>query len=142
MRPFPQRGGVHHCKPGRHLRGTRAVARQERSRGLAVRQIQPAAPRHQEFAANRGHRVEHVYLQTLRGQPLRRHQARRTATDDSDALGSVHGHGAGAIKAGACTGEGHGMEGKSKLSEGAIRGERRAGKDCRMTPMPLAASAI
>jgi hypothetical protein len=48
-------------------------------------QVQPAPTRHQEFASDRGHGVEHVNLQAFSGQSFRRHQAGRAAADNGNA---------------------------------------------------------
>ncbi|KAG1252356.1 hypothetical protein G6F65_017956 [Rhizopus arrhizus] len=84
-----------------------------------MRQVQSAPPRHQELAAHRGHGIEHVHLQAPGGEPLGRHQTRRAAANHGDAFGSIQGHGAGAIKAGADRSIGLGME---AVSKGSTRG--------------------
>ena len=60
------------------------IAREEAIGRLAMGDVQPAPARHQEFARERGHAVEHVRVDAARGECLGCHQARRSATDDRD----------------------------------------------------------
>ena len=54
-------------------------------------QVQPALAGEQEFAADRGHRVEQVDLGAAGGQHLGGHQAGRAAADHRHAQGSGGG---------------------------------------------------
>ena len=61
-----------------------AVAAEQPLQVLAVREVQPAAPRQQELAPERGHPVVHGDARAAAGEHLRRHQPGRTAADDGD----------------------------------------------------------
>jgi hypothetical protein len=63
-----------------------AIAREKRLERLAVRQVEPAAPRHQELAAGRRHAVVDRHLRAALRQGLRRHQAGRAGADHRDAF--------------------------------------------------------
>ena len=69
---------------GFEMRHRAAVARQELRQRLAVRQVEPAAPGHQELAAGRRHRVIDRDAGAALGQHFGRHQPGRTGADDGD----------------------------------------------------------
>ena len=63
-----------------------AIAREKRLERLAVREVEPAAPRHQELAAGRRHAVVDRHLRAALRQGLGRHQAGRPRADHRDAF--------------------------------------------------------
>ena len=61
-----------------------AVAAEQPRQVLAVREVQPAAPRQQKLAPERRHPVVHRDARAAADEHLRRHQPGRTAADDGD----------------------------------------------------------
>ncbi len=70
----------------RELRHRFAVAREKLRQRLAVREVEPATPGHQEFAAGRRHRIIDCYVGAALRQHLGRHQPGRTGADDGDVV--------------------------------------------------------
>ena len=82
-------------QPGGCFGLPRAVAADEGGQRLAVREVQPAFARQQEFAASGGHGVKHVHRHARLRQHLRRHQPRRAGADDG---GGHAGGGRGGVR--------------------------------------------
>ena len=70
------------------MRHRLAVAREKCRQRLAMREIEPAAPRHQQFAARRRHRVIDGDVSAALRQHLGRHQPGRAGADDGDVFWS------------------------------------------------------
>ncbi|MNV36218.1 hypothetical protein D3C71_1276870 [compost metagenome] len=131
VRPIPQRRRIHRLQPRGKLRGPLAIARQERRRGFAMCQVQPAPTRHQEFASDRGHGVEHVNLQAFSGQSFRRHQAGRAAADDGNAKSIARrrgGHCTRPVRTGRDLGRGQGMRAHGLIKSGEKRQKKHAAR--------------
>ncbi len=75
------RKGAHRVQQHRRLR---PVVRQEGIERLGMRQVQPAAPGHQEFPGGRRHMVEDRHRGTCLGERLRRNQPCRPRPDHRD----------------------------------------------------------
>ena len=78
--PIRRKVGDHGFQPRRRF----AIACKERGQRLAVGQIEPAAPGHQEFAAGRRHRVVDGDANAALRQHFRRHQPGWAGADDDD----------------------------------------------------------
>ena len=84
-RPAPHRVGIEPRQAFAQVRAVRAEALEERRVRFRMREVQAAAPRQQELAPDRGHRVVQIDGDAFLGQRLGRHEAGRAAADDGGA---------------------------------------------------------
>ena len=68
------------------MRHRLAVAREELRQRLAMREVEPASPGHQELAAGGRHRVVDGDVGTALREHFGRHQAGGAGADDGDVL--------------------------------------------------------
>ena len=71
------------------MRHRLAVAREELRQRLAMREVEPASPGHQEFAAGRRHRVVDGDVRAALREHFGRHQAGGAGADDGDVFCEV-----------------------------------------------------